>query len=1141
MMRTVFRSWNVCMFLIVFGIIVSETNVNGQMIFYPSAALITDSVGNAVHSLQNKVVVKKLNDTLSYVTVMIEADKNAGISVIDIPVTVGFGDKAALDVVKNNFHWVPGINATAGQIIPQHLFRSPVMLFTFAKSTVVLIPDVKTITNESPAPYYMQVEYKDNVIVLHYGLSNYTAVGHRYYEKSGKTFYMPETLRVGFYVLNTKTSEPLAVLETTNFFLWQQFATDYTGSILPQTVSFDEYARTGYGMALDKLWVDAGKNLGGITLSTFFDSSTNSYRGRYFKNDLWFQSWFNNIRTAYGMYSWGKMLNRDGWKVKSMEMASLLLSAPIKQGWFPTIYDSESDRWIASSQKRGSVYHVPDNAWTAYWLLRFNDEMQKLPGAAELLVGLGEAVLRTQNENGSFPAMINAETLASDSTLNNSASSAMATWYLEELLLRGKIPPPLQARYKKAIERSLAFLSDTVLPEQLFEDFESYFSCSPKPLRYFDSSTNLYAQNTLSIQWCAEAYLKAFILFKDPRYLAKGEYCLNILSLYQQVWNPPFISFYAFGGFGVQNTDAEWNDARQAQFADTYLQYYKATGKKEYRERAIAACRASFALMVLPENKEVCPNNYTGTSINGESWPGTMAENYGHSGYDQRSYQSGFHWGRGSALTTAAIFARELSGFYSYASTKKIAAKKQVIHLSDQLRAYQDISLLPVYETGVTPGQESTYDRTGGNNDGFSGAWSFIRKEADSSLVIFEQAGPGVIQRIWTPTPTSDTLDIYVDDMARPVMSVCYTDLFSGKVFPFIPPLCGSGAGGYYSYFPILFNKACKIVCRGKKLQFHQIQYKLFSGEVEVESFRKDISATDKKVLGRIAQLWQTGFARGAKEKAVNQSVTLQPRQPLPVFQLNKGGRITSLEIEIDPAVSPFLDSIQLLTYWDGSITPAINSPLADFFGYASGVTAMQGLLIGSRANSHYCFLPMPFERSATVTLTNQNQQAVKLNVRVRYNLQKQNPVKEGKLYVKRQENALAAGDPSHVFLSVTGKGHYIGTILWAKGMKAGDTGFFEGDDSTSIDGKYFLHGTGSEDYFNGGWYNVQGRWDSARSFPLSGCLGYSLPLSFTGGYRFYLGDKLSFTSSFFHSMEHGRQHNDEAVHYRSLAFYYAP
>ena len=123
MMRTVFRSWNVCMFLIVFGIIVSETNVNGQMIFYPSAALITDSVGNAVHSLQNKVVVKKLNDTLSYVTVMIEADKNAGISVIDIPVTVGFGDKAALDVVKNNFHWVPGINATAGQIIPQHLFR----------------------------------------------------------------------------------------------------------------------------------------------------------------------------------------------------------------------------------------------------------------------------------------------------------------------------------------------------------------------------------------------------------------------------------------------------------------------------------------------------------------------------------------------------------------------------------------------------------------------------------------------------------------------------------------------------------------------------------------------------------------------------------------------------------------------------------------------------------------------------------------------------------------------------------------------------------------------------------------------------------------------------------------------------------
>ncbi len=119
-----------------------------------------------------------------------------------------------------------------------------------------------------------------------------------------------------------------------------------------------------------------------------------------------------------------------------------------------------------------------------------------------------------------------------------------------------------------------------------------------------------------------------------------------------------------FRGFGAQNTDAEWSDARQAQFADTYLQYFQATHNKEYLERAVYGCRASFALMVLPENKAVCPTNYAGTPFNGEAWAGTMAENYGHGGIDERSYQSGFHWGTGSALTTAAIFKNTLGDVY---------------------------------------------------------------------------------------------------------------------------------------------------------------------------------------------------------------------------------------------------------------------------------------------------------------------------------------------------------------------------------------------------------------------------------------------------------------------------------------------
>lgn len=41
---------------------------------------------------------------------------------------------------------------------------------------------------------------------------------------------------------------------------------------------------------------------------------------------------------------------------------------------------------------------------------------------------------------------------------------------------------------------------------------------------------------------------------------------------------------------------------------------------------------------------------------------------------------------------------------------------------------------------------------------------------------------------------------------------------------------------------------------------------------------------------------------------------------------------------------------------------------------------------------------------------------------------------------------------------------------------------FFEGDDSTYVDNKMRLHGTGSEDYYNGGWYALLDRWDRGNS-----------------------------------------------------------
>ena len=50
---------------------------------------------------------------------------------------------------------------------------------------------------------------------------------------------------------------------------------------------------------------------------------------------------------------------------------------------------------------------------------------------------------------------------------------------------------------------------------------------------------------------------------------------------------------------------------------------------------------------------------------------------------------------------------------------------------------------LPEYRTGSYVEQFASYDRTGGNDDGVAGTYSFLRKEGDK-LVIAEREGPGV-------------------------------------------------------------------------------------------------------------------------------------------------------------------------------------------------------------------------------------------------------------------------------------------------------------------------------------------------------------------------------------------------------------
>jgi Protein of unknown function (DUF2961) len=496
--------------------------------------------------------------------------------------------------------------------------------------------------------------------------------------------------------------------------------------------------------------------------------------------------------------------------------------------------------------------------------------------------------------------------------------------------------------------------------------------------------------------------------------------------------------------------------------------------------------------------------------------------------------------------TTVLLFIF-LSGVVLGQQKKEKAAS---FSLTDELKSLYDISLLPAYRENAPEAQVSTYDTTGGNDDGFNGKYSFLRKNADGSLVIFDMRGPGVINRIWTPTPTEDTLDFFIDGDSKPALSIKYLDLFSGKVYPFIQPLCGNQLGGYFCYFPILFQSHCMIVYRGKKTQFHQIQYRLYPPGSKVQAFHLNLDPQEKEGLDEVNTTWtrmpaampvfdkgnSLGFGIDSK------MISIRPGETQKIFQSFDAGRIVGLTFE-RPTGFQWNKNIDIKITWDQESVPAVYCPIEDFFGYAFGKASMQSFLMGSVGQKDYCYFPMPYDQQVSIELIYRNGEgllpAEGLKVTTSSTRDKRNPATEGKFYASWKSNQLYAKDGPHVFLDTKGKGHYVGSVLQARGLNAGMTSFFEGDDSTAVDGQPKLHGTGSEDYFNGGWYALLDRWDGKMSLPLHGALDYSLPFCRTGAYRFYLSDKISFEKAIFQSIEHGPVGNSVPAAYTSLALYY--
>jgi hypothetical protein len=465
-----------------------------------------------------------------------------------------------------------------------------------------------------------------------------------------------------------------------------------------------------------------------------------------------------------------------------------------------------------------------------------------------------------------------------------------------------------------------------------------------------------------------------------------------------------------------------------------------------------------------------------------------------------------------------------------------------------------DLGLLArLREPGVAAHAFSSYDRTGGNNDGFNGTYSKLRLEGGNS-VLAEATGPGVVQRIWF-THTSgkhpgllggkkEHLKIYLDGRDTPALDVPLEIVFSGAHPHFPRPLAFEGSGGYVSYVPIPFRAGCKILVEGQAVRFYQINLVGLPGAEGVTSFTDETAPDDQAKLDRAARLWTRPGAY--EESDLTEAYVARYEVEGLAHSSHKyalrAGPSTVRSLEVFPAAGTedAWREARLRLVWDddeaAEADSGVDLPLGLAFGLVEGGRPYQSLLLGRRADSWYNRFPMPYHRQAILRIDSDKPLRGTLQVRT----VRGTAADAGFFRAALREARPARPKVDVEWLNEKGRGHFAGVLLMTEG-KSKLPFWLEGDDRFTVDGRLAIHGTGTEDYFNCGWYALPGRLDGPACYPLHGfpAYGHQGETWRVAAYRWHLSDPVPYSRSIVAGIEHGGE-NNVLADYRAAVFWYS-
>lgn len=407
------------------------------------------------------------------------------------------------------------------------------------------------------------------------------------------------------------------------------------------------------------------------------------------------------------------------------------------------------------------------------------------------------------------------------------------------------------------------------------------------------------------------------------------------------------------------------------------------------------------------------------------------------------------------------------------------------------LERLHDLDDLPRLEPAWSE-LSSTYDREGGNTfDGTTYPWVDGHRN-----VLLSVDGPGCIHRISTgelEAVAQTRIEISLDGGQLLAMSV--GELFDPENGPFAGGLVHSGPYPEIRYptvrMPIPFAEHAEVRLISETAtwgSFWQIGYTRYEPGMPIETLTLPLDPRTQRALDEAGDAWTDAVA-GARRLTAPDVVRAEMLEP--GMSLHWGevgcGTIEAMRITIVDDWPGAWRSLRLRATWDAAEAPAIELPVAEFLGagdYVDNPLAhYDSLIMGAEDDRGWLRLPMPYRTAAQLDLHNDGDVSMPVELELWRSTCVDQPADFGYLHaeVRSADAAMPDGPvagplqvPVHVVHEREGRGKVVGTLLrveWAYH----DMWWGEGDwqiwtDQALGEWPPRYHGSGTEEFYDGGW-----------------------------------------------------------------------